>query len=396
MPSSSKKKILIIGSLPPPHHGCNVYVQQLLSSDLRRRFKIIHLDTSDRRSLDNISNWDLINVALAIKHMLILIFLCVRHRPDLAHLSISQNAVGYLRDGLFLFLLKICTLAKTRIVIHLHGSYFREFYRGANPLLRRFVDGSLRCVSRAVVLGERLKPIFDRWLPPSRISVVPNGTPLRPSLNGKFERPSRREKRVIYLGNLYKFKGVLDIIQAAGLVLRSHPEVKFRFAGSWGQDPIFKIGAAQFRAECEAHIAQTGRTDRFEFLGELRGQDVVDYLLDGDVFVFPSHVEGMPLVILEAMAAGNPVISTKDVGAIPEVVRDGETGILVEKQNPPALAAALLELIENPQKRLAMGAAGRRRFEAHYTSEKSLAQLIRIFESTLTGVEHQQAADSST
>ena len=384
MPEFDKPKVLIIGSLPPPHHGCNVFVQQLLNSDLPKRFRVIHLDTSDRRSLDNITKLDFTNVFLAMLHLARLAMICVRHRPALAHLSISQNTFAFLRDGLFVLAIKLFTLGFTRVVIHLHGSYFSEFYRAVPWPVRWFVDATMRCVSRALVLGERLKPIFSPWLRDEHIEVVPNGSPIQPVLNGKFERNGRRPLQIIFLGNLFKFKGVLDILLAAEMVLAKHTDVKFRFAGSWGHDPIFDLDAERFRKECETCIARTGKPECFEFAGELVGMQVIDYLLDGDIFLLPSHVEGMPLAILEAMAAGNPVISTLEVGAIPDVVLHGETGILVEKQNPPALAQAMLELIENPRKRMEMGVAARRRFETFYTSEKSVARLMQVFEKTIS------------
>jgi glycosyltransferase involved in cell wall biosynthesis len=380
-------KILVIGSVPPPSHGCNVFIKHLLNSELLRKFRIIHLDTSDRRSIDNIGNWDSRNVMLAIKHLTRLVALCIKHRPALAYLSIAQNNPGYLRDGLFIILIAI--FSKARTIIQLHGSYFREFYESTNWMMRRLVDVSMRFVARAIVLSESLRPVFHRWLPDSRIDVVPNGSPMLPYLNGKFDRSNERELQVIYLGNLLKFKGVLDIAIAAELVLKKHPRIKFRFAGNWGYDPVYHQSAGSVHDECMAHIRQSGMADRFEFVGELKGRELENYLVDGDLFVFPSMVEGMPLVILEAMAAGNPVISTKEVGAIPDIVRHGETGILVEKQNPEALASAIIELIDDPQKRHRMGAAGRRRFEQHYTKKKNIDNLIRVFEKTLNGYSDQ-------
>ncbi len=380
--SSPKKKVLIIGSLPPPYHGCNVFVENLLRSDLSRRFDLIHLDTSDRRNLENISRFDLTNVRLAFRHLFSLITVCVKHHPGLAHLSISQNTLGYLRDGLFIILITL--FSRANIIIHLHGSYFKDFYESTTWIMRRFVDATMRRVSRAIVLGERLKPIFYRWLPDSRIDVVPNGSPLLPYLNGKFNRDNRRALRVIYLGNLFKFKGVLDIISAAAIVLKKHPSTRFLFAGNWGRDPVYNQTLEHMRAECYASIQQTGMQERFEFVGELNGRALEDYLVEGDIFVFPSIVEGMPLVILEAMSAGNPVISTQDVGAIPEMIQHGETGILIEKQNPEVLANAIIGLIENPSLRQRLGRAARQRFEEFYTTAKNIENLARVFEKALT------------
>ena len=89
------------------------------------------------------------------------------------------------------------------------------------------------------------------------------------------------------------------------------------------------------------------------------------------------------MVIIEAMAAGCPVVSTKNAGAIPETVIDGKTGILVEKKNPQAVAQAIIKLIESPELRVKMGMAGRKRYEQYYTQERNIENMIRVFDHAL-------------
>ena len=103
-------------------------------------------------------------------------------------------------------------------------------------------------------------------------------------------------------------------------------------------------------------------------------------MVNTDIFVFPSWYEGFPLVILEAMAAVCPVISTKGVGAIPEVVIDGVSWIFVEKQNPKHIADVIIRLIDNSKLREEMGTAGRERFKKYYTMEH---MMIRVFNNAL-------------
>jgi glycosyltransferase involved in cell wall biosynthesis len=83
------------------------------------------------------------------------------------------------------------------------------------------------------------------------------------------------------------------------------------------------------------------------------------------------------------MAAGCPVISTRDVGAIPDVVKDGITGMLVEKKNPDQIAAAICRLVESPDLRERMGKAGKERYEKYYTMERNINQMIAVFRSVL-------------
>ncbi|HBX71114.1 MAG TPA: hypothetical protein DEH25_17485 [Chloroflexi bacterium] len=119
--------------------------------------------------------------------------------------------------------------------------------------------------------------------------------------------------------------------------------------------------------------------DRVSFVG--LQQNVYPWLFHADIFVLASDWEGISLAILEAMAAGLPVIAT-DVGGNPEVVVDGETGVLVPPRNPQALAGAILQLAANPIERQRMGLAGRQRVEKYF----SIQETARKFEELYTQI----------
>jgi glycosyltransferase involved in cell wall biosynthesis len=124
------------------------------------------------------------------------------------------------------------------------------------------------------------------------------------------------------------------------------------------------VGDGASRARIKALVRSRGLEDRFLFLG--MREDARDVVAAGDGFVLPSvHSEDMPLAILDAMAVGKPVVSTRLAG-IPEEVEHGVTGLLAEPGDAKGLAAALSELSNDPARRAAMGAAGRNRFEAHF------------------------------
>jgi glycosyltransferase involved in cell wall biosynthesis len=105
-------------------------------------------------------------------------------------------------------------------------------------------------------------------------------------------------------------------------------------------------------------------------------------LAELDVLVLPSLWEGFGLVLLEAMAAGRPVVASR-VGPIPEVVLHGETGLLVEPGEPEPLAAALIELLEHPTLAARLGAAGRRRVREHFTLDRMVAETEALYEEVL-------------
>jgi len=368
-----KHSLLFIGALPPPYHGVTVFNEGLLNSKIADIYKVYHLDTSDKRNLDNLGKADLQNVYLALKNLWVLIKLCIRKKPDLVYLPIAQN-IAYLRDGMFIIIAKF--LGKAKIVIHVHGSYFKQYYNNTNWFMKQFIDFTMKQVNTAIVIGDSLKYVIDSWV--KDVQVVPNGTPFNPKLHNKFKR-NIGSVTISYLGNLFESKGVLDVVKAAKIVVDKYPKVRFKFAGSWwAQEPETKKYA--FRFIRENHLG-----NNIEFVGRVLGSEKERFLIDTEIFVFPSwyKYETQGIVNIEAMAAGCPVISTKNVGAIFETVIDGKTGILVEKKNPKAIAEAIIKLIENPELRIKMGMAGRKRYEQYYTQEKNIENMIRVFEGAL-------------
>ncbi len=157
----AKKKTLLIGSLPPPYHGSNVYFEGLLDSKLTDIFEIFHVDISDHRGLENLTRLDTTNVKLALKGILGLWNSLRQFKPDLVYIPAASNFLPFLRDGLFI--LTTSYFSNAKIVIHLHeGSYFREhFYGKSNFLVKKFVEHSLSKVDTAIVYTRKLEATFN-------------------------------------------------------------------------------------------------------------------------------------------------------------------------------------------------------------------------------------------
>jgi glycosyltransferase involved in cell wall biosynthesis len=112
-----------------------------------------------------------------------------------------------------------------------------------------------------------------------------------------------------------------------------------------------------------------------------------------DLFVLPSHTEGLPLTVLEAMAAGKPVVGTT-VGGIPEAVRHGETGLLVPPQEPGRLAEAVITLLKDPVLATSMGEAGRTRAQEVFSLETEARQTRAVYDHVV-GAQRQSGSDGS-
>jgi len=163
-------------------------------------------------------------------------------------------------------------------------------------------------------------------------------------------------------------KGLDVLIQAAPLVLERYPDTRFVVAGD---------GPA--RSDLERQITDAGLEDRFVLTGHRT--DVPELLASFDIFVLPSRFEGLCYAVIEAQAAGLPIVATP-VGGVPENVIDGETGILCEVDDPESLAAAVIALLDRPDERRRLGDAGRRRAHERYARSRMVAETIALYGET--------------
>ncbi len=362
-----RDSILIVGSLPPPAIGPYLAIERLVSSrELNAAFDIRFVDISDHRSPSNIGRFDARNVFLGLKHALICLARLVSRRRQILYVSIAQGTWGYLRDLAFI-LPALCL--RTPVVIHLRGSEFGAFYQQMPGWLRYVTRFVLARTARMIVLGEGLRKTFDGLLAPSQIAVIPNGIRYQEYERSPVTGAAPFRKKILFLASLRRRKGVFVLLEALPQVLARHPDAQVTFAGSWRSN--------QERKEAEQLIEELRLSGRCRFVGEVSGQEKVRTYLDHDLFVFPPiEPEGLPWVILEAMSAALPVITT-DQGAIAEVVDHGKTGFVVQPTKE-SLARAICRLLDDPEGARRMGIEGRRRVESHFSEAAYLQKLIAV------------------
>jgi glycosyltransferase involved in cell wall biosynthesis len=168
------------------------------------------------------------------------------------------------------------------------------------------------------------------------------------------------------VGRLTPQKAPLDFVQAAVQVHARRPDAHFVWIGN---GPL----EAQTRALATSH----NLTEVFHFAGQRR--DVPALLSTLDCFVLSSHWEGFSLAVLEAMAAGLPIVATRVMGAS-EAIQEGITGLLVSPGHPPALAQAILDLINDPERARRFGVCGRQRVEQQFTRERMIARISQLYQ----------------
>jgi glycosyltransferase involved in cell wall biosynthesis len=348
-----KTRLIVIGPLPPPYHGVTISTELVLANpELRARFDVVHLDTSDHRPSSNVGRWDWTNLRVGLQNLRRLVAE-LSAAQGAVYLPLSQSAPGFLRDSLFI---RAAAKRNWAVAVHLRGSEFRTFYDCAPRLLRLWIRRTLARVEGVGVMGDSLRHVFDGLVPDERVDVVPNGTP-NPAINGA----SRDPRQVLFLSNLRRRKGVVEAVEAALLVLKEDHDARFLFAGEW-EDGVLERSLRQ-RAE--------GANGRVEFSEPLVGPEKDAALASSALLLFPpTEPEGHPRVVLEAMAAGLPVVAT-DRGAIAETVVDGETGFVLNEADPRELAQRIGELLQDEELCRRMGRAAHARYLRHYTQQQA-------------------------
>ena len=212
---------------------------------------------------------------------------------------------------------------------------------------------------------------------PGKITLVPNAVSLDQFPHDATPNSTRpadpaAPPTVLTVARLDPQKGLHHLVAAAALV----PEVR-----------VMIVGDGPERGALETRIAQLGLGDRVHLLGFRT--DIPELLAGCDLFVLPSLFEGLPLSILEAMAAGKAVVATA-IGGNDEAVVDGVTGLLVPPADPQALADALRTLLREPERRRRLGEAGRRRAEAEFSATAMVRRVAAVYDEVLAASGRQR------
>lgn len=265
----------------------------------------------------------------------------LRKRPDVVHIHFASRASSVRK----MLLARLALAQGARLIMHAHGGGYRDYWAGLSPPARAATLQTLCRVHCLIVLGETWREFFaSLGVPRERIVVLPNPVVLPAAVP---QRLGRSYVRLVYLGLFARSKGVFDLVDA---LTRLRPECL-------GRTRLVLAGNGQL-AQVRELVERRGLA-RFVEVREWLGPAERDRLLaSADVFVLPSYAEGLPMSLLESMAWGLPVISTT-VGSIPEHVRDGAQGLLVQPGDVSELAGAIERIVMDDSLRRRMGDAAR-------------------------------------
>lgn len=290
---------------------------------------------------------------------------CLAARPMIVHAHAASHA-SFFRKSLFLLLAR---RSGSRTVFHLHGGGLRDFATvESGPLARWWIRHTLEASSTVIALSRSWADFLTAFAPRARVRVVPN------PVDAAFVAPGCPEDacRILFLGRADPAKGVDDLLAAVAALAPSFPAIRLAIGGEGDQ------------ARLGQRAASLGIADRVEVLGWLNSEQKAGQLARASVFCLPSHAEGMPMAMLEAMAAGKAVVVSR-VGAMPDAVIDGNNGLLVSPRDTRALAAALARLLSDEALRRRLGGRARQTVADRFAAPVVAARLAAVYRELCEG-----------
>lgn len=346
-----KKRVLFILHIPPPINGAAVMGQYVKNSRfINQKFETDYINLTTSYKLNAIGRAGLHKVKVIFAILKDILIAQIKNKYDVCYISLTAKGVGFYKDFLVVLVLK---LLRQNIVYHFHNKGVQEFSRrGLNAILYRFVFKK----TKSILLSPRLYGDIEVFVPKSDVYYCPNGIQKNSILESKKKEHKSSENvcKFLFLSNMINEKGVLELLNACHLLVSKNREFECHFVGAWSDITEHDFNQVVLKLDISKQIFAHGKK---------YNEDKLDFFIMADVFVFPTyyHNETFGLVILEAMQAGLPVISTFE-GGIPDVVKDGVTGLLVEQRNTEMLANKMEYLIDSPEICKKMGIAGKNRY----------------------------------
>lgn len=361
--SSANSKILFILHMPPPVHGAAMVGQYIHESlIINSAFQCRYINLAMAGNMEGIGKVSLAKVG-ALFRILVSIRREMKRKPNLVYVTPNACGSAFYKDFLVVELIKFWG---GKVVLHFHNKGVEKNSRSKinNYLYKLFFRNA-----KIVLLSKVLYPDFQKFVKEDDVYYCPNGIP-------EIETKARTHHpicRILFLSNLIISKGLLDLLDACKILLDRNLAFKCDIVGAETDE------MSQTRLEQE--IRNRGLASNVEYLGKKYGEEKNECFDNSDIFVFPTYYpnECFPIVLLEAMQHGLPCVST-DEGAIPDIIDDGKTGIVVQRHNPNSIANAIQPLIESESLRKEMGNAARSKYDKFYrldTFEQQLSAILR-------------------
>lgn len=366
----------MVGPVPPPAGGIATSVINILNSELSNHFEIIHLDSSTKRPVNKKGVIDFLNL-ISCFHLLLKFFkIYLTQIPDIVQIE-SSSGISFLKNSI---LILISNIFNTKIIISIHGSGVRfiQFYKNLPVVLKKYIKFVLSRCDAIRLLSEKWVSSFVSELNiiDNNIYIIPNGVVISRVLgNNQFQKVNfYSDFNILYLGWIGQRKGIFDLIDASKILKNKRYDFKLLLVG-----PEMKEGD---KDRVIHYIKDKGLNNYIRLFKEIEYNEVFKFYNAAHIYALPSYTEGLPMGILEAMAVGLPIVSTK-VGAIPEIVEEGINGFLIKPGDVVGLAYSIERLIKDKELRERMKENNKEKIKQKYSIQRQVNMFTKLYFSIL-------------
>ena len=366
MQKQNKKVVLMLGAHPfRVKGGVSACARNILSSNLTKYYKIIYIPTMVDGS------W-LLKVIIGIKAIFRFLRTMLNYQVCIVHVHGSKGVSLY-RKAVFILLTK---WFKKKLIFHCHSGKFDRFYE-QGPEIQKFLIKKVISSSDCVIaLTERWAVFFTKFVSKKRIKVLPNS--VHADLYEYYRKKTRKSKRptLIFAGIFSENKGIYDLLSVIVRLKEQIPEIRLLLAGDGNITKIKEL------------IKTNAIEDNVEIVGWVSPEKLISLYCESHIFVLPSYYEGLPMVLIEAMACGLPVVSTR-VGGIPEIIEEGINGFLIMPGDKEALFEKLLALSKDLDLCLKIGENNISKVKKEYDISIYSKKLKFIYNSLIKGSDYE-------
>ncbi|HWQ33504.1 MAG TPA: glycosyltransferase family 4 protein [Blastocatellia bacterium] len=333
-PARRQRVLIVSPHLTKTLGGITALVRELLASNLTHKYEFRHIASQ----ADEYSQFG--KVVLAVTAFIQYVWLIVRWRPEMVWIHVGGNASLYRKTPFIAF----GRMTGRCVLTHFHAGDFTPYFKRQSRYGQRLILWGLGLSHRLITCSRELQGILNRHLPEADVVVLPNGVDVTEFATERRLREGAQAGepvRLLFVGAMGRLKGERDLIEALRLAEARVPNLRVMMLGH-GSETLMRL--------CEHRQV----LHLLEYFGPAPMDRRAEFFKQADIFVLPTYAEGMPVSVIEAMAAGLPVITTP-VGGIPELITDGVEGWLVRPGEIDALAERIVTLASDERMRLAMG-----------------------------------------
>lgn len=346
-------KVLIIGpSITRTKGGMATVINDMLGSsnaDIRFKHLVSHVEGN---AFDKIGR-NLKAIASFLKEK----------NVGVVHIHVSSGASFY-RKSIFVLLSQI---RKIPVVLHVHAGDFDSFYNNSSATVKKYIRKIFSSCDLVLVLSDFWKVFFVKNITDKNVAVLHNG--VHTQVFGACETIPKNLHSFLFLGRLGQNKGIYDLLEVIDDLIKKEGLVDLHFlvAGDGEVEKVKNI------------VAEKGLQNNVKVLGWVGEKEKLQYLKQTDTMILPSYSEGLPMSILESMAAGKIIISSR-VGGIPDVVTEGVNGFLITPGDTESLKQHIRYVISHPHEMVEMAQNNKAKIAADYNLEKLNSWLFKIYE----------------